>query len=191
MKKLIAVVLAVAMVASLTAGVAFAGNNLNGNGAPSGQHYNLNIIGVPNAKNDNFDGGNGARIFVSRTGSTQFWVNGGSSYAVLDHDGTDGKVGTSIEDPGIIFPYDFVSETWQVDIYVRLLGPKGSEADWTSWYYDTDQSIWVLYGSFSLTKNTKFQLRTGSLLADGYQNMLWQLDPVTKFRICQMRIYLK
>src|SRR5512137_1052265 len=73
-----------------------------GNGAPNGPHYNLNIIGVPNEKNVNFDGGNGARIFVSRTGQTQFYVHGGSSYAILDHDGTDGKVGTSLSDAGIV-----------------------------------------------------------------------------------------
>ncbi len=187
MKKILAIVLAIAMVATLTAGVAFAGN---GNGAPPGQHYNLNIIGVPNVKNANYSGGQGSVIFVSRTGSTMFYVNGGSSYEILDHDGTDGKVGTSITDPGIVFPYDPVSGTWQVAIYVRLLGPQGSQANWTSWYYDSTGSIWVLYASFSLTKNTKFQLKTSSLLATGYQNMLWQLDPVTKYRICQMRIYL-
>lgn len=161
-----------------------------GNGAPSGQHFNLNIIGVPNAKNENFDGGQGARIFVSRTGQTQFYVHGGTSYQVLDHDGTDGKVGTSVSDPGIVFPYDAgAGQTWRVDIYVRLLGPKGSEAKWTSYYYD-GVDTYVLYSSFTLTKDTKFQLRTGDLLANGYQDMLWVLDPVNNFRLCQMRIFL-
>ena len=162
----------------------------NGNGAPSGSHYNLNIIGVPNAKNANFDGGNGARIFVSRTGQTQFYVHGGDTYAILDHDGTDGKVGTSLTDPGIIFPYDTGTGTWLVQIYVRLLGPKGSEVNWTSYFYDTNLDTYVLWSSFTLTKDTKFQLRTGDLLANGYQDMLWQLDPINSFRICQMRIYL-
>jgi hypothetical protein len=166
-----------------------------GNGAPSGQHINLNIIGVPNAKNENFDGGNGARIFVSRTGQTQFYVHGGTSYQVLDHDGTDGKVGTSVTDPGIVFPYDasIADKTWRVEIYARLLGPKGSEVDWASYFYDTDAvggATYVLYSSFTLTKDTKFQVRTGDLLANGYQDMLWELDPVSNFRLCQMRIYL-
>jgi len=162
-----------------------------GNGAPSGPHYNLNIIGVPNEKNANFDGGNGTRIFVSRTGQTQFYVHGGQSYAVLDHDGTDGKVGTERENPGIVFPYDeTLNPTWRVQIYMRLLGPKGSEVMWTSYYYDAAGNAYVLWSEFTLTKDTKFQLRTGDLLANGYQDMLWTLDPVNNFRICQMRIYL-
>lgn len=163
-----------------------------GNGAPSGAHYNLNIIGVPNAKNANFDGGNGARIFVSRTGQTQFYVHGGNAYQILDHDGTDGKVGSGLADPGIVFPYDstILDQTWRVQIWVRLLGPKGSEVQWTSYYYDTVGETYVLWSEFTLTKDTKFQLRTGDLLANGYQDMLWNLDPVNNFRICQMRIYL-
>lgn len=163
-----------------------------GNGAPNGQHINLNIIGVPNAKNENFDGGNGARIFVSRTGQTVFYVNGGTSYQILDHDGTDGKVGESLTEPGIVFPYDatVTGHTWRVEIYVRLLGPKGSEVAWTSYFYDEVGDAYVLWDSFSLTKDTKFQLKTGALLANGYQDMMWTLDPVNNFRLCQMRIYL-
>jgi len=163
-----------------------------GNGAPSGHHFNLNIIGVPNQKNANFDGGEGARIFVSRTGQTQFYVHGGDSYQVLDHDGTDGKVGTSVTDPGIVFPYDaaIVNQTWQVQIWVRLLGPTGSEVKWNASYYDALGDAYVLWSEFKLTKGTKFQLKTGDLLANGYQDMLWNLDPVNNFRICQMRIYL-
>ena len=163
-----------------------------GNGAPSGKHCNLNIIGVPNQKNENFNGGNGARIFVSRTGQTQFYVHGGNTYQVLDHDGTDGKVGTGLADPGIIFPYDETNtaQTWRVEIYIRLLGPKNSEVDWTSYYYDEIGETYVLWDSFTLTKDTKFALKTSSLLANGYEDMLWELDPVNKFRICQMRIFL-
>ncbi len=188
MKKIVIASIVITMILSL--GLAFA--QIKGNGAPSGQHYNINIIGVPNPKNVNFDGGNGSRIFVSRTGSTQFYVHGGSSFAILDHDGTDGKVGTGLEDPGIVFPYNaaITEQTWRVQIWVRLLGPKGSEVNWTSWYYDTVGDVYVLWDSFTLTKSSKFTEKTSELLANGYQDMLWQLDPVTKFRICQMRIYL-
>lgn len=191
MKKTVIASLIVMMVVGI--GMVFATNDETGNGSPSGKHFNLNIIGVPNAKNANFDGGNGSRIFVSRTGTTQFYVHGGDSYAILDHDGTDGKVGTGLTDPGIIFPYDAgATPTWRVQIYVRLLGPQGSEVNWKSYYYDTVGNVYVLWDEFTLTKDapSKFTEKTGSLLADGYQDMLWELDPVTKFRICQMRIYL-
>src|SRR5256885_6126432 len=39
-----------------------------GNGAPSGSHYNLNIIGVPKNKTADMTGNDGHRIFVSLTG---------------------------------------------------------------------------------------------------------------------------
>ena len=124
MKKVIAITLAVVLMLTLGSGVALADKpEGNGNGAPSGKHFNLNIIGAPNQKNANFDGGNGSRIFILRTGTTTFYVNGGGSYQVLDHDGTDGSVGTGIGDPGIIFPYDLSTGKWQVDIWVRLVGP--------------------------------------------------------------------
>jgi hypothetical protein len=187
-KVLIAVVGGVAvlvlMAVLMDSDVALAGK---GNKAPSGKHYNLNIIGVPNQKNANFDGGNGSRIFVLRTGSTQFYVHGGDSYEVLDHDGTDGKVGEDRLNPGIIFPYK--SDAWQVEIYVRLVGPKTSSVRWTSKYFDGAE--WVLIDQFTLSKSSKFSLKTGSLLKDGFRDVLWILDQKTKFRNCQMRIYLK
>ena len=196
MKKVISALAALALAITALCSIAYpvfaVGNGTPGHGAPNGPHINLNIIGVPNAKNENFDGGNGARIFVSRTGQTQFYVHGGTSYQVLDHDGTDGKVGNSLAEPGITFPYDasVTGHTWRVEIYVRLLGPKGSEATWISYFYDEVGDAYVLWSSFTLTKDTKFQLRTGDLLANGYQDMMWTLDPVNDFRLCQMRIYL-
>ncbi len=187
----IAVAMVLASMTLVSIAAVFASNPSTGNGAPSGPHENINIIGVPAKANGNFNP-QGSVIFVSRTGSTQFYVHGGTSYQILDHDGTDGKVGTSVDNPGLIFPYNasVTDHTWRVEIYVRLLGPKGSEAQWTSYYYDTVGDTYILWGNFTLSKDTKFQLRTGDLLANGYQDMLWQLDPITKFRICQMRIFL-
>ncbi len=163
-----------------------------GNGAPNGQHQNVNLIGVPKEKNDNFVGGEGSRIFVSRTGPTQFYVHGGDSFQILDHDGTDGKIGKSVGDPGLIFPYNAsdLNATWHVQIWIRLLGPTGSMVKWNASYYDAMNGTYVLWSEFNLSKDTKFSLRTGDLLANGYQDILWNLDPVTKFRICQMRIYV-
>jgi len=191
-RKVILGVLAAGMVLSMVSMFAFAGN-----GSPGGQHYNLNIIGVPNPKNANFDGGDGSRIFVLRTGTTQFYVYGDdtTSYAVLDHDGTDGKVGGGVGDPGITFPYDEETQTWQAAIYVRLLGPMDPEDNIVHWktFYDWDGSQWLQVKTFDITrgKPSKFTVKTGDLLIDGYQDILWEMTPGDKFRILQMRIYVE
>ena len=201
MKKIVAVGLAVVMLLTLT-GTALAakppGKIDSSNGAPSGAHYNLNIIGLPKGVeydkdlNDNFTGGNGARIFISRKGTTQIYVQGRDEpFQILDHDGTDGVVGAAgyPGTPGIILPYD--GGVYKCDVYVRLVGPKGSSIKWQgAYYYDGD---YVPIGTgFTLSKDggTKFSLKNLDLLADGYENLLWTLDNKTKFRICQVRIYV-
>ena len=212
MKKIFAVVLAVVMLLTLS-GTALAdkpmndGVNYNGNGMPSGKHYNINLIGVPDKKAD-FDGGNGARIFVDDSGVTTFYVHGGDHFEIVDHNGTDGYVGTRTAGTagtdgttgtpggaGIIFPYDAgeTEQTWRVQIWIRLMGPKGSEVNFKSYFYDTVETTYVLWSEFTLDKDsppTKFTEKTGQLLANGYRDMLWEMDPGTKFKICQMRIIL-
>ena len=185
------VMLAALILACMAVIPVFAKKAETGNGSPSGSHYNLNIIGVPNQKNQNFNGGNGARIFVLRDKPTQFYIYGDdtTTYAILDHDGTDGKVGENVGSPGITFPYDETSDTWKAKIYVRLLGPKDSSIHWKT-FYDYDGSVWLQVTEFDLSKDSKFQLKTNQLLIDGYQDILWELDPVNNFRILQMRIYL-
>ncbi len=200
MKK--AILSTVALALAVTALLSIAAPVLaTGNGAPNGQHYNLNLIAAPNQKNDNFDGGNGARIFVKDSGSTFFYVHAGDSYQVLDRDGTDGKVGWGIANPGIVFPYNTETGQWQVEIYLRVLGPKGSSVDWSTYvpsfladkpsFTDEYGQTWYLYTSFHLDRDTKFSMKTSSLLIDGYQDLLWQFDPSESFKICQMRIYLQ
>ncbi|NTU89847.1 MAG: twin-arginine translocation signal domain-containing protein [Actinobacteria bacterium] len=202
-------------------GVALAQGNVEGEAASlSGAHFNLNIIGVKNAKNANFkcENGNAASIFVLRGGRTRFFVHGveDGSYQVLDRDGTDGYVGTGIADPGILLPFNssyledhdpatpdvFAASPWRVNIYVRMLG-KPNTSTWSSYTpgvndkttaisFNDGGSNWYIWDSFTLTKDggTKFSLVTDSLLSDEYQDMLWQLDASLDYRICQMRIYL-
>ncbi len=60
-----------------------------GNGALSGPHYNLNLIGVPKDKSAPMDDNNGNRIFVKLDGKTNIGLAEGPTFAVLDANGTD------------------------------------------------------------------------------------------------------
>src|SRR5512143_3950513 len=68
MKRIIIALAATLMAVAVVGSIAYAGQTETGNGAPSGAHYNLNIIGVDNPKNfvatDPFvDPNNGRRMF--------------------------------------------------------------------------------------------------------------------------------
>jgi hypothetical protein len=78
-----------------------------GNGAPSGEHYNLNIIGVSHVKSGDLTGG-GNVIFVglgTKTAAVTTKILLEQSaiagvFAVLDKDGTDGEAKFSLPAPG-------------------------------------------------------------------------------------------
>jgi len=195
MKKIFAVVLVVVLMAALIPAVALAGPDTRGNDLPKGKSYNFNVIGVPNPKNDNFDGGEGNRIFILRTGTTQFYVYGSNTtnFAINDRDGTDGAVGSNRGsiDPdlaGIILPYDTVANEWDCRVYVRLLGPVDSSFRWKSESWNG--TAWALISTFTLDRSSKFSLRNSQILADGYQDILWTWDQKDNFRICQFRIFV-
>ena len=70
-----------------------------GNGAPSGGHYNLNIIGVPKSKTADMTGDNGHRIFVPLAGTTKIMLIEGPDFGVLDANGTDGVASFQLPNP--------------------------------------------------------------------------------------------
>ncbi len=80
----------------------------NGNGAPSGTHYSLNIIGVPRDKNSNPDWASGHVIFVNLgtknvTVTTKILLSQSAEagvFDVLDKNGTDGEASFSLPAPG-------------------------------------------------------------------------------------------
>jgi hypothetical protein len=187
MKKILIISIITVVVLSTALSIAIAGK---GNNAPSGKHYNLNIIGVPHEMKSDWSGGQGSRIFVDREASTTFYVYGGNAYEIKDRNGTDGYVGTSgrgYDNAGIVFPYN--NGEWKVKIYVRLVGPRDSSIHWKSDYFDG--STWLIIDEFDLNReNKKFQMKTNQLLKDGYQDIIWTLSEKEKFRIIQMRIYL-
>jgi hypothetical protein len=114
-----------------------------GNGAPSGTHYNLNIIGVSHDKTADMTNNDGHRIFVQLYGGQPVadiagtdWsllnkVNkillvpapAGESFQVLDANATD-KDGATFQ-----LPAD-VSAKWTV--WARALGKPGGKADMTT-----------------------------------------------------------
>jgi len=70
-----------------------------GNGAPSGGHYTLNIIGVPRNKTADMTGDNGHRIFVPLFGNPRIMLSEGADFGVLDANGTDGTAAFQLPNP--------------------------------------------------------------------------------------------
>jgi hypothetical protein len=137
MKKVIAVVLAVVLMASIS-GVVFASQEETGNGAPSGSHYNLNIIGVKSPKTAEMDSSNGHVIFVNLSGRSKINLVEGDNYAVLDANGTDGGGALlQLPDPGLD-PYVVGQDMGDVDtmsdysVFVRPLGKPGGWSEITT-----------------------------------------------------------
>jgi hypothetical protein len=75
-----------------------------GNGAPSGYHYNLNIICVPKGKTADMTGTQGHTIFVPCADTTKINLIEGTDFGVLDRNGTDGSASFRLPpaDTGVI-----------------------------------------------------------------------------------------
>lgn len=99
-----------------------------GNGAPSGAHFTLNIIGVENPKNANMDEPGGSVIFAAlgrRDGdavTTKILLSEGD-FLVLDKNGTDGRASFQLPAPAGGTAYQ---------IYARPLGTPGGMAKITT-----------------------------------------------------------
>jgi hypothetical protein len=77
---------------SLVLTLVFAGSaHSTGNGAPSGAHYNLNIICVPKGKKADMTDTQGHTIFVPCDGPTKINLIEGTDFEVTDRNGTDGS----------------------------------------------------------------------------------------------------
>ena len=127
MKKLIAVVLAVVLMASMS-GVAFAGN---GNNLPPGPHYNLNIIGkkFPHPTDD----AGGGVIFVDlgqpKPGNmklSKIMLTEGDPFAVLDNNATTGHGSAEFQlpNPACADTSD-PSVGTKYQVFVRIQGKPG------------------------------------------------------------------
>jgi hypothetical protein len=159
-------VLAIALAAT---GVAFAGNTQTGNGAPSGAHYNLNIIGVPQGKTADMTGNNGHRIFVPLQGKTTIWLTEGE-FKVLDANGTDSN-GATFQLPAADADCDGYSD---YSVFVRGLGAPGGKATIQTCFVDkaTGELLCQAGGEVTVVERTQgkqlFRNETKKLLTVVY-----------------------
>lgn len=102
---------------------------LQGNGAPSGEHYTLNIIGVPKNKTADMTSNNGHRIFVPLYGKVAINLTEGE-FGVLDANGTD-KDGALFALPDPDVDGDGVLDG-DYSVWVRPLGQPGGLASITT-----------------------------------------------------------
>jgi hypothetical protein len=127
MKRLVFVALVLTLMLAAALPVA-ADNPVTGNGAPSGPHYNLNLIGVPKDKTADMDGNNGHRIFVKLEGKSKILLYEGDNFQVLDANGTDND-GAAFQLPNPDPDNDGVTE---YSVWARALGKPGGSATMTT-----------------------------------------------------------
>jgi hypothetical protein len=128
MKKLLTISIVLALTITLGYGFAFANQDQTGNGAPSGAHYNLNLIGVPKNKTADMTDNNGRRIFVKLWGKTKIWLGEGEDFTVLDANGTDGN-GATFQLPNPDPDNDGVT---LYSVFARALGKPGGQSSTTT-----------------------------------------------------------
>jgi hypothetical protein len=179
------------------------GRGGGGNGAPSGSHYQVNIIGVSNPKSANLSGGSGARIFVPLTGTAKINLSEGD-FAVLDANGTDGTAAFQLPDPDA--DGDGVTS---YSVYARALGMPGGSSTTTTCAYDKDGALVCSSESMVLVRGaggSKFTNVSRELLyvvadvdgdgttekvplfGDELQDYFWQYDN-NGLRLAQLRFY--
>jgi hypothetical protein len=203
---------AVAAAATATA-VAAAQKATTGNGAPSGAHFNLNIIGVSHGKSPNMAKGGGDVIFVGLGTSSDALTTkillsqaADSTFEVLDKNGTDGEASFALPVPG------------SYTVWARALGTPGGQAKMatcatfidpttgtSSVLCSTDNEVFVrgkgkssfrdvtsALTTISLVLGSPAELACGtptvSLFATCLQDFLWQYDN-NGLKLLQVRFY--
>lgn len=173
----------------------------NGNGAPSGPHYELNVIGVPKGKTANMTSP-GHRIFVNLVGNTKIMLNQGTDFVVLDGNGTDGTASFQLPNPD---PTN--SGTTKYSVYARAVGTPGGSASMSTCATDPKTGTIVCSNlTYLAVKGTKFQNVSAELLyiyadldgdgtAERYplfdsrlQDFFWNYDN-NGLKVLQLRFY--
>jgi len=198
-KRLIALATIVLSAMSLPAATA-----VTGNGAPSGSHYTLNLVGVPRDKTATMTGADGRVIFTKLSGTTKINLQEGP-FQVLDANGTDGN-GASFQLPNPDPDGDGVTA---YSVYARALGQPGGSAvatscvtDTTGTYCSTENVVLVRGTGKSSFDNVSKELLTlcldtvgdtvcdtrTSLFSDQLASYFWGYDN-SGLRLAQLRFY--
>lgn len=196
MNRHIALVMAVGCLLVGTVTAAGAGT---GNGAPTGAHYNLNIIGVSNPKTADLTDSQRHTIFVPLWGNCQIALIVGD-FQVNDGNCTDGGSEFQLPNPD---PANTGTTTYSV--FARALGKPGGKATANTCATDpTDGSLVCSVLTLTLKRDagkTQFQNASKYLLyiytADGTRvpllddslvNYFWQYDN-SGLKLAQLRFY--
>jgi hypothetical protein len=205
--------LALALGASLPIAGAAAPPGGKGNGAPSGAHFNLNIIGVPKGKTASMTGTSGHTIFVNLEGKSTIWLCesgvdagcGSGGFIVIDRNGTDNDGATF----GLPNPDPDNDGSTEYSVFARALGAPGGSSTTTTCVTDPGGELECSVISLVLTRDkgkSRFDnvskyllyvyadvdedgdLERVPLFADGYEGFLWDYDN-NGLRLAQLRFY--
>jgi hypothetical protein len=171
-----------------------------GNGAPSGPHFILNLIGRRTALTT--DNSGGSVIFVWQNGGSKIYLSPGP-FQVLDNNATDAN-GGAFQLPG-----PTTSGTFTYTVWLRVVGTPGGTGKITTEAYDpvSKETIASLNSKLTMrsTGHSKFQNVSNELLYITYvnslgqtvtvplfdsslQNYFWQYDNMGQ-KIVQLRFY--
>ena len=185
MKKAIGLKVAILVIAMVfTSGIAFAANDVTGNKAPSGPHWNINIIGHPKGYKGGGDTSSGHSIMIplknvppgtqltcldqngvvviDDKGETtdmqptgaRIYFVAGDHFEIIDRDATDENGATIMVPVGAADPITGDRPT-QFDAYMRVLGKPNTCMDINAYAYDTaTQDLWYRAGTVYVTRKT-------------------------------------
>ncbi|OLC84512.1 MAG: hypothetical protein AUH66_00710 [Acidobacteria bacterium 13_1_40CM_4_57_6] len=191
---------------------------ITGNGAPSGAHFELNIIGVSNPKTQPLTGGDRHTIFVGLGTKKQdvitniYLTQGG--FSVCDGNGFDTATdctGNTVASSGAVFqlPCDLSTDVCSggqsqaYTVWARALGKPGGQSTLTTCATDllgvpicSTSSVLLVRGHGQQTfkdvtkelTTINTTLGTISLFETGFLNFFWQYDN-NGLRLAQVRFY--
>jgi hypothetical protein len=176
-----------------------------GNGAPSGSHYNLNLIGVPRGKTADMTGNSGRRIFVPLAGNCKINLSQGD-FQVLDANCTDNSQ-SSFQLPNPDPDNDGITT---YSVWARALGKPGGSSttttcatdpttgeEWCSVYSmvqvrnrgktsftDVSRDLLYIYADINADGN----LERYNLFNDALKDYFWNYDN-NGLKLLQLRFY--